>query len=187
MKKVVLLMHVSLDGFVAGPNGEMDWIRINDTMFEFVDTLTHEADTALYGRKTFDMMQAYWPTADQSPDAKGHTVNHARWYRQSLKLVVSNTLQDAGENTRVVSGNITQQMQAEKQQGGKNILMIGSPSAVHHFTRDGLIDDYWLFVNPVVLGAGIPLFNNVQDKINLNLVETKQFDTGVVALHYQKA
>jgi dihydrofolate reductase len=187
MKKVVLLMHVSLDGFVAGPNGEMDWIQLSDPMFDFVGSLTHDADTALYGRKTFDLMQTYWPTADQQPNAKGHTINHARWYRQSLKLVVSNTLQDVGENTRVVSGDVTQQMQQEKQQGGQNILMIGSPSTVHHFTRNGIIDEYWLFVNPVVLGTGIPLFSNVQEKISLKLVETKTFDTGVAALHYKKA
>jgi dihydrofolate reductase len=187
MKKVVLLMHVSLDGFVAGPNGEMDWIQLSDLMFDHVDKLTKNADTALYGRKTFEMMEGYWPTADENPKASQHTINHARWYRQSLKLVVSNTVKEAGKNTRVVSGDITQQMQQEKQQGERDIIMIGSPSTAHHFTRDGLIDDYWLFVNPVILGAGIPLFKNVQDKTSLKLLETKTFDTGVVALHYQKA
>lgn len=186
MKKIVLLMHVSLDGFVAGPNGEMDWIQLDDKMFDYVDRLTHDADTALYGRKTFDLMETYWPTAGQQPNATRHTIHHARWYKQSLKMVVSNTVQDAGANTRVVSGDITRQMQSEKQKGGQNILMIGSPSTVHHFTRDGLIDEYRLFVNPVILGAGIPLFADVQHKINLKLVETKAFDTGVVTLHYQK-
>jgi dihydrofolate reductase len=187
MKKVVLAMHVSLDGFVAGPNGEMDWIKLDDHLFDHVGTLTEDADTALYGRKTFELMESYWPTADKSPNASRHTINHAAWYRKSLKLVVSNTLENAGDNTRVVSGDITQQMLAEKQKGDKKILMLGSPSTAHHFTRDGLIDEYVLMVNPVVIGAGIPLFKDPGQRIGLTLINSKKFDVGVMALHYQKS
>jgi len=187
MKQVMLLMHVSLDGFVAGPNGEMDFITFDDAQFDFVGTLTEQADTALYGRKTYEMMEPYWPTADQQPNATNHAKNHAAWYRKSLKLVISNSLQTGGENSRIISGDIVKKMHAEKQQGGSNILMIGSPSTTHLFTNAELIDHYWLFVNPVILGAGIPLFKDVKSMQKLKLLETKTFATGVVGLHYEKA
>lgn len=187
MKQVILLMHVSLDGFVAGPNGEMDFISLDDAQFDFVGTLTDNADTALYGRKTWEMMEGYWPTADQQPGATKHDKVHAAWYRQSLKLVISNSLQTGGQNTRIISGDIVKKMNEEKQKGNSNILMIGSPSTAHLFTNAGLIDHYWLFVNPVIIGTGIPLFKDVQSRQKLKLVETKSFATGVVGLHYEKA
>jgi dihydrofolate reductase len=187
MKQVFLLMHVSLDGFVAGPNGEMDFISFDDAQFDFVGTLTDNADTALYGRKTWEMMEGYWPTADQQPNATKHDKNHAAWYRKSLKLVISNSLQTAPQNTKIISGDIVKKMNDEKQQSGGNILMIGSPSTAHLFTNAGLIDHYWLFVNPVILGTGIPLFKDVPNRHQLRLVETKPFATGVVGLHYEKA
>jgi dihydrofolate reductase len=187
MKQLILLMHVSLDGFVAGPNGEMDFITFNEAQFDFVGTLTDNANTVLYGRKTWEMMEPYWPTADQKPNATNHTKKHAAWYRQSLKLVVSNTLQKGGENTRIISGDIVKIMNEEKQRGSSDILMIGSPSTAHTFTNAGLIDQFWLFLNPVILGAGIPLFKDVTARKQLKLVETKPFDTGVVGLHYEKA
>jgi dihydrofolate reductase len=187
MKQVILLMHVSLDGFVAGPNGEMDFITFDEAQFDFVGKLTEEADTALYGRKTYEMMEPYWPTADQQPNATKHDKAHAAWYRQSLKLVISNSLQTSGPNSKIISGDIVEKMKVEKQQPGSNIFMIGSPSVAHTFTNAGLIDRYWLFVNPVIIGTGIPLFKDVQSRKQLKLVESKLFSTGVVGLHYEKA
>lgn len=186
MKQIVLLMHVSLDGSVAGPNGEMDFISFDDAQFDFIGTLTDDADTALYGRKTYEMMEGYWPTADQQPDATKHDKDHAAWYRKSLKLVVSNSLQAGGDNSKIISGDIVKEMKEQKQQGGSNIFMIGSPSTAHLLTNAGLIDHYWLFVNPVILGAGIPLFKDVPGTQKLRLLETKPFATGVVGLHYEK-
>lgn len=174
-------MHVSLDGFVAGPNGEMDWIQFDDAMFAAVDKLHPEHDTALYGANTFNMMETYWPTADEKPTASSHTKNHAHWYRQSLKLVVSNKLKAPNDKTKIIS---IDQIQHEKQQPGKNILMLGSPSIAHQI--NDLIDEYWLYINPVILGTGIPMFKDVTQKINLKLVEAIPYKAGVVALHYKK-
>jgi dihydrofolate reductase len=87
MKKIIVSMHTSLDGFVAGPNGEMNWIKFDDELFDFVGKMTDKADTALYGRKTYEMMHNYWPTADQKPNATKHDIEHAHWYKQSLKIV----------------------------------------------------------------------------------------------------
>jgi dihydrofolate reductase len=89
-------------------------------------------------------------------------------------------------NTKIISDNIVDEIKKIKQQPGKNILIFGSPSIVHQLIRDNLIDDYWLFVNPLLLGTGIPLFKNTKDRINLKLLENKVFDPGVVGLHYER-
>src|SRR5919107_1196405 len=115
MRKILLLEHVTLDGFVAGPNGEMDWINIDDKMFDDVGQLTNDADTALYGRVTYEMMDSYWPTAADQPGASKHDVEHSRWYNQSLKVVFSKTLkQTTRDKTRIIGDNIAEEMQELK-------------------------------------------------------------------------
>jgi dihydrofolate reductase len=179
-------MHTSLDGFVAGPNGEMDWITINETMFDFVATMTDQADAALYGRVTYDMMQSYWPTAGDQPNASRHDKEHSAWYLKVPKVVLSRTLSAHGlDNTTVINDQLADRINAIKKQEGKNILIFGSPSASHSLLGLGLIDEFWLFVNPVLLGKGIPLFKQVTEMTRLTLVESKTFDGGVIALHYK--
>src|SRR5690242_8430146 len=92
MRKLVLFMHVSLDGFVTGPNGEMDWIKVDDEIFDFAGQRTNESDLALYGRVTWQMMDAYWPTAADQPNASKHDIEHSAWYNQVEKIVVSRTM-----------------------------------------------------------------------------------------------
>ena len=92
MRKVVWLMHVSLDGFVAGVNGEMDWIRLGDEMWSYVESITNEADTAIYGEVTYHMMEEYWPHAAEMPNASEHDIAHGRWANMATKLVFSTTL-----------------------------------------------------------------------------------------------
>ena len=191
MRKVVLLMHVSLDGFVGGPNGEMDWIHVDDEMFDTVGKLTDEADTAIYGRVTYEMMESYWPTAAEQPTATKHDIEHSNWVNAAVKIVISRTLKETDpivigwNNTRIIHDNLPAEIQKLKQQPGKNLLMIGSPSTVHSFMQYGLIDEYRLYINPVILGNGIPLFKGIKDRINLKLIESKTFNAGVVRLHYE--
>ena len=154
MRKLVLFIHTSLDGFVAGPNGEMDWINVDEEIFDYAGQRTDEADTALYGRVTYQMMESYWPTAAQLP-------------------------------TLIIAGNLAAEMVKLKQEAGKDILMFGSPTAAHSLMAEKLIDDYWLFVNPVLLGRGIPLFTGVKEKSALKLVDSNIFSSGVVCLHYE--
>jgi dihydrofolate reductase len=185
MRNVILLMHVSLDGFVAGPNGEMDWIRFDDLLVDDVAELTATADTALFGRATYQMMAGYWPTVANDPNASKHDIDHARWVNHAPKIVFSRTLQNVDwENSRIVRDNIPEEMARLKQQPGKNLLMIGSTSTAHAFMRLGLIDEYRINVNPIVLGSGLPLFADIQDTINLQLVTAKTYASGVVGLHY---
>src|SRR3954451_2063336 len=94
MRKLVLFMHVSVDGFVAGPNGEMDWIHVDEDMFDYAGEQTDNADKALYGRVTYQMMDSYWPTAGDKPNASKHDIQHSQWYNNVEKIVLSRTLQD---------------------------------------------------------------------------------------------
>jgi dihydrofolate reductase len=188
MRNLIFFMHTSLDGFVAGPNGEMDWIRFDDELFDFVATMTDKADAALYGRVTYEMMQGYWPTAADKPNATKHDKEHSAWYKQVSKIVLSSTLSGEGlDKTTVISDQLSDNINRIKNQDGKNILIFGSPRASHSLLGLGLIDEFWVFVNPVLLGKGMPLFKNVVETTKLKLVESKTFSCGVMALHYEKS
>jgi dihydrofolate reductase len=185
MRKIISFMHISLDGFVAGPKGEMDWIKVDEEIFDHVGKGISEGDTALYGRVTYDMMENYWPTAADKPNASKHDIEHSEWYKNVHKIVLSKTMK--GEhltNTTIISDNLSDRINAIKQQPGNDILLFGSPTATHALMQLNLIDGYWLFVNPIIIGQGIPLFVDIKDKIKLKLLTTQQFTSGVTALNY---
>jgi dihydrofolate reductase len=187
VRRLVLFMHTSLDGFVGGPNGEMDWIDVNDEMFEYAGQRTREADTALYGRVTYQMMESYWPTAGDQPTATKHDIEHSQWYNSVAKVVVSRTMTGAKPtNTRIVGEGVTAEIIKLKQAAGKDIVMFGSPTVAHALMAENLIDDYWLFINPVLLGRGIPLFKDIKARAALGLGASHVFSSGVVCLHYER-
>jgi len=186
MRKIISFMHISLDGFVAGPNGEMDWIKVDEEIFDHVGKRISEGDTALYGRVTYQMMESYWPTAGDKPTASKHDIEHSKWYSKVRKVVLSKTLNEPGlTKTTVISDNLSDSINELKQSGsGSDILLFGSPTATHSLIQQDLIDGYWLFVNPVILGKGIPLFVNIKEKTKLKLLTTQQFTSGVTELNY---
>jgi len=187
MRKIISFMHVSLDGFVAGPKGEMNWIKVDQEIFDFVGKRISEGDTALYGRVTYDMMQGYWPTAADKPNASKHDIEHSKWYGNVHKVVLSKTMKGQGlPNTTIISDNLSDRINEIKKSGGgsKDIMLFGSPTATHALMQENLIDGYWLFVNPIILGQGIPLFVDIKDKIKLKLLATSQFSCGVIELSY---
>lgn len=186
MRKLISVMHISLDGFVAGPKGEMNWIKVDEELFDYVGKRIGKTDTALYGRVTYDLMESYWPTAGEKPDASKHDIQHSKWYKGAHKVVISKTLKDASlPNATIVSDDLADRIKELKQQPGPEILLFGSPTAAHVLIQENLIDGYWLFVNPVVLGEGIPLFSAIKDKIKLQLLPTtRQFTSGVTELNY---
>jgi len=187
MRHLIFFMHTSLDGFVAGLNGEMDWIKLDDGLFDFVATMTDQADTALYGRVTYNMMQSYWPKAGEKPNATKHDIEHSNWYNKVSKVVLSKTIHETGlQNTRVIGGQLSDNINKIKQQEGKNILIFGSPGASQSLLNEGLIDEFWLFVNPIILGKGMLLFKDLTGITKLKLAESKTFACGVIALHYKK-
>ncbi len=191
MRNLIFFMHTSLDGFVAGPKGEMNWINLDDAMFDFIATMTDQADTALYGRVTYEMMQSYWPKAGEQPNASKHDKEHSAWYNKVSKVVLSKTIKEAGlHNTKVIGDNLTDNINKLKQSrngGEKNILIFGSPGASQSLLNQGLIDEFWLFVNPIILGQGMPLFKDITGTTKWKLVESKTFACGVIALHYEKS
>jgi dihydrofolate reductase len=188
MRKLVVFMHTTLDGFVAGPKGEMDWINVEDEIFDYAGHRTNEADIALYGRVTYQMRESYWPTAGDQPTATRHDIEHSTWYNQVAKVVLSKSMKDQNlKNTKIISDNLTEKINELKQSGTKDILMFGSPTAAHSLMERNLVDEYWIFVNPVLLGQGIPLFANIKDKTKLKLRTSNVFSSGVVCLHYERA
>lgn len=185
MRKIISFMHISLDGFVAGPKGEMNWIKVNEEIFEHVGKRISQGDTSLYGRITFEMMENYWPTAGDKPNASRHDIEHSKWYAGVHKVVLSKTLNGKEmANTTIISNNLSDEINEIKKQPGSDILLFGSPTATHSLIQENLIDGYWLFVNPIILGKGIPLFTDIKEKIKLQLLNTKQFDCGVTELNY---
>ena len=169
-------MHISLDGFVAGCNGEMDWIQLGDEMWKYVESVTAESDTAIYGENTFKMMESYWPTAAEKPNASQHDIDHARWANAAHKIVFSNTLTHSDwADTEFLKGDFAEEMQRRKTLPGKNMLMLGSPTVAQEFMQAGLIDEFRLNVNPVILGSGKKLFRENEPPIQLDLLRQSHY------------
>ncbi len=185
MRKIISFMHISLDGFVAGPNGEMNWIKVDEEIFDHVGKRIGETGAALYGRVTYEMMEGYWPNAGDKPNASKHDIDHSKWYNKAHKNVLSKTMKDTElPDTTIISDNLSDRINKIKQEEGSEILLFGSPTATHSLIQQNLIDGYWLFVNPIILGEGIPLFTHIKDKIKLKLITTRQFTCGVTELNY---
>jgi len=190
MRKIISFAHISLDGFVAGPNREINWVKVDEEIFDHVGKRISQTDTSLYGRVTYQMMEGYWPTAGNNPTATKHEIEHSKWYSKVHKLVLSKTMKGASlANTTIISDNLANEINEIKQGPGSEILVFGSPTATHSLIQKNLIDGYWLFVNPIILGQGIPLFVDInpdsyRDKIKLKLLTTRQFTSGVTELNY---
>ena len=189
MRKIVSFVHVSLDGFVASTDegmASLGWISLSDDLFGYVEQHIEQTDTALYGRVTYQMMESYWPTAAEQPNASAHDHAHSRWYKTARKIVLSKTLLEKNHpDTKIISSHLSDEISKLKHSAGSDILVFGSPGATHALLAENLIDEYWLFINPILLGQGIPLFKNIKDRTALTLVKSKLFDSGVLFLHYE--
>ena len=182
MRKVIVSNLISLDGFIARPNGELDWFVTNDEFFEDTPDQLDEADTLLFGRVTYESFASYWPTemaAEQNPGAIRDRMNNFQ------KVVFSTTLSEATwKNSRLVKSDLGAEVTRLKQQPGKDILIFGSGQIVAALTQLGLIDVYRIFLNPVILGSGIPMFAGVTKSVKLKLLLSKTLKSGVIALDY---
>ena len=133
-------------------------------------------------------MEDYWPTADQQPNATAHDLEHAHWYRQVRKVVISKSLLATPEgNVQVIGSDLLGEVEALKRSSSREILLFGSPTAAHSLMAQNLIDGYWLFVNPVLLGRGVPIFQNINATTGLRLLDTMKLDSGVIALNYERS
>ena len=185
MRKLIYSMGVSLDGFIAGPDGEIDWSAPDEELHRFHNQQTRELGTHLCGRKLYEAM-TYWETADQNPSLSEHELEFARIWQGLPKIVFSKTLERAEGNARLVRDGAVEELAKLKEQPGQD-LAVGGAGLAATFIKRGLIDEYRLFVSPVVLGGGTPYFPALEGQINLKLVETRTFGSRVVYLRYRRA
>jgi len=176
-------MMVSLDGYYEGSDGDISWHNADNSEFnDFAVQQTSAADTLLFGRKTYELMVSYWPTEI----AKKDDPIVAGLMNSLPKIVVSKTLDKVDwENTRLIKENVAEEIAKLKRQPGKDIAILGSSDLTVFLTKQGLVDEYRIMVNPVALGAGKSLFTGLQDKVSLKLIRTRAFDSGNVLLTYQ--
>jgi dihydrofolate reductase len=186
MRKVIVTMWVTLDGFIAGPNDDMSWIIVDDAMGAYEDAMVSAADTLILGRVTYQSFAGAWPHVPDNPAASEGEKEYARKVNSLHKIVFSKTLETVEWNNSTLLHEINpDDIVALKNEVGKDIVIYGSASIVQALTTLGLIDEYQLLVHPVVLGGGKRLFKEGSDRTALRLVETKTFDSGVVLLTYQ--
>jgi dihydrofolate reductase len=184
MRKVILFNMVTLDGFFEGPNGEIDWHKVDEEFNQFAIDQLNSVDVLLFGRVTYELMASYWPT----PAATADDPIVAEKMNTMPKIVFSRTLEKAEwNNTRLVKENVVEEITRLKQQPGQDLIIFGSADLTATFIQYGLIGEYRIMVNPVVLGNGKPLFKGIKDKFNLKLLKTKTFRSGNVLLYYQPA
>ncbi len=180
MRKIILDLAVTLDGFIEGLNGEVDWCIMDPDMG--FDDFLNSVDTILYGRKSYEKWGQY------TPDINASEAERDLWalVHSKNKIIFSKSLKDVELGVILIKDNIFDEMNTLKKEQGKNLWLYGGASLITSFIELGLIDEYRLSVHPVVLGAGKPLFTDVKQRINLELIENKRFSSGVVQLRYQK-
>ncbi len=183
MRKLIYSMGVSLDGFIAGPDGEIDWSVPDEELHRFHNQQARAVGAHLYGRRLYEEM-TYWETADEKPSAPEHELEFARIWKDTPKIVFSKTLEKVEGNATLVRDGVAEEVTKLKQEPGKD-LAVGGAGLASTFIKLGLVDEYRLFVSPVVLGGGTPYFPALDETINLELVETRTFGPRVVYVRYQ--
>ena len=186
MRALRLQMQISLDGFVSGPNGEMDWMEWDwdDDLNDYVATFTESVDNILLGRKLAEAFIPYWSNAARTPQHPEH--RFASRMDDTSKTVFSKKLHEAPwPNTKIAHGNLADEINKLKKQKGKDIIVYGGAGFVSSLVKLGLIDDYQLLVNPVAIGKGLTIFGELENNLHLQLVGSRSFECGIVALRYK--
>ncbi|MFA9289318.1 MAG: dihydrofolate reductase family protein [Weeksellaceae bacterium] len=182
MRKIILSMLVSLDGFVAGPSGDLDWVIADDDHHKYSTKLLEGADTLIFGRVTYQSFVEYWPNAQETLHDNEKKV--AEQINKAKKIVFSRTLQEVEWNSTLMREVMPDDILKLKQESGKDIVIFGSPTIAQTFMRRGLVDEYHLLVQPVILGKGLQLYEDIHDRMKLQHLDTETFKSGVVLLKY---
>jgi len=182
MRKLIYSMGVSLDGYIAGPDGEIDWSAPDEELHRFHNRQTREIGMHLLGRRLYEEM-TYWETADEKPSASEHELEFARIWKDTPKIVFSKTLEKVEGNALLAGEDVAEEVARLKEEPGKD-LSVGGAGLASSCIRLGLVDEYRLFVSPVVLGGGTPYFPVLDVRIDLELVETRTFGSRVVYVRY---
>jgi dihydrofolate reductase len=187
MRKLKLQVQMTIDGFICGPNGEMDFIEMNwdAALGQYVTELTNPVETIVLGRKLAEGFIPYW--ASVANDAANPEAEAGKKFTDTQKIVFSNTLNEMeGKNTTIAKRPLAEEINALKNQEGGDIIAYGGATFVSNLIREGLIDDFHLFINPTAIGSGRQIFDKIEGKRNLRLVKSSGFDCGIVVMHYEK-
>ncbi|MHA5049137.1 dihydrofolate reductase family protein [Streptomyces sp. SD15] len=186
MRKIILMMSVSLDGFIEGPNREIDWHVVDAELHQHFNREIRKLGALLSGRVTYELMAGFWPTADKDPESTPEVVEFAGIWRNMPKVVFSRTLERAERHTTIVREVVPDEIRAIKEQPGGD-LGLGGADLAAAFMRHDLVDEFWVYVHPVLLGRGKPLFPEADAPTRLRLIEVRVFGNGVVQLRYERA
>jgi len=185
MRELTLIVQTSLDGFVAGPQGEFDNFIGGEENLAFVCNIIDDADAALFGRVSYQLLDSNWPTAASKPDATKNEIKYSNWYNDVPKYVLSRTIKaNDSANTLVISTDIVNEINKIKNKPGKTILIFGSPSTVHSLFDLNLVDSFWTIVHPVIFGQGIPFFRDRKNIVKLELLDSKKLSNGTLCHKY---
>lgn len=185
MRRIVFHLMVSLDGYFEGPDADLSWHQVDDELHTFFNEQLSRASVFLEGRVSYELMEAFWPTADQDPDAPPPMVQFAGIWRDMPKIVYSRTLDSVGRNATIVRDVVPDEVRALQALPGAE-MVVGGPDLAATFRRHDLIDEYRIFVNPVLVGQGRQAFGPGQAPADLRHVETRTFSNGVVMLRHER-
>ena len=186
MGKLIYLMNVSLDGFVARPDGSVDWTVVDDELHSWFNEHMRDVSASLYGRRLYEVMAAYWPTGDTDPDGTDVTREFARQWQATPRIVFSTTLESVDHNSRLVRGDPAGELANVRREFDGDIE-VGGPTLAASFIRQGLVDEFGLVIHPVVLGAGKPFLPELESPIPLRKTASRTFQSGAVYVGYERA
>jgi dihydrofolate reductase len=186
MGKIIALGHVSLDGYMADLKGKIDWIRMDEEIGDYVAGFWRGAAGTIYGRKTYELMDPFWPDVKKEPGKwPKWVVDYAEWIDKAVKVVVTTTLSSISwENTRIIRSDVVEEMRRVKQEVQGDLLLLASAQLLTTLLPAGLVDEVVVTIWPVILGEGMPYFVGLTAKVPLVLQEERKFTNGVVGLRY---
>jgi dihydrofolate reductase len=184
MGKLIYLMNVSLDGFIATPDGGLDWTHVDEEVHSWFNDHARGVEASLYGRRLYELMSGHWPTAADDPGTNPVEVEFAHIWNATPRFVFSRTLTEVHHNSSLVSGDVGEVLADVRRQFSGDLEVAGADLAAQ-FVRRGLVDEYGLVVHPVSIGAGKPFFPQLEVPLKLRLFDTKRFESGVVYLGYR--
>jgi dihydrofolate reductase len=183
MGKVVYLMNVSLDGFIETPDHGLDWTVVDEELHFWFNEQTRATAVMVYGRRLYETMAAYWPTAESDPAATPAMLEFAELWNATPIVVFSSTLESVHTNSRLERGDLVDEVERLRADV-EGEISVGGPTLAAELVRRGLVDEYRLVVHPVVIGAGKPFFPSLDTPLQLRLLETRTFESGVVYMAY---
>jgi dihydrofolate reductase len=185
VSRLIYSMSVSLDGYVATADRSLDFVHVDDELHELFNEEARSVGTMLYGRLMYELLAAYWPTGDQDPNATRAMRDFARIWRDKPKVVFSTTLDKVEWNSRLVRGDAVEEVRRLKRLPD-NDMDVGGPTLASKLIEADLVDEFRMYLNPVVLGGGIPYFPRIARPLELTLLETRRYDSGVQYLRYER-